>query len=146
MLGQYYKTWDGVQLDFTGAINIHTVGSKERMIGNYMFETLPESSGAVVVGFENHSGKTDLGEGVSPLGKRLKGYGNNGEDQTEGARYKNVFGTYSHGSLLPKNPVLCDFILQTALERKYGKIAPLVPLDDTLELNANEYMKQRLSK
>ena len=58
MLGQYYKTWDGVQLDFTGAINIHTVGSKERMIGNYMFETLPESSGAVVVGFENHSGKT----------------------------------------------------------------------------------------
>ena len=68
MLGQYYKTWDGVQLDFTGAINIHTVGSKERMIGNYMFETLPESSGAVVVGFENHSGKTYLGEGVSPLG------------------------------------------------------------------------------
>lgn len=62
MLGQYYKTWDGVQLDFTGAINIHTVGSKERMIGNYMFETLPESSGAVVVGFENHSGKTYLGE------------------------------------------------------------------------------------
>ena len=86
MLGQYYKTWDGVQLDFTGAINIHTVGSKERMIGNYMFETLPESSGAVVVGFENHSGKTYLGEGVSPLGKMLKGYGNNGEDQTEGAR------------------------------------------------------------
>ena len=118
MLGQYYKTWDGVQLDFTGAINIHTVGSKERMIGNYMFETLPESSGAVVVGFENHSGKTYLGEGVSPLGKMLKGYGNNGEDQTEGARYKNVFGTYS----------------------------PLAPLDDTLELNANEYMKQRLSK
>ena len=130
----------------TGAINIHTVGSKERMIGNYMFETLPESSGAVVVGFENHSGKTYLGEGVSPLGKMLKGYGNNGEDQTEGARYKNVFGTYSHGSLLPKNPVLCDFILQTALERKYGQIEPLAPLEDTLELNANEYMKQRLSK
>ena len=127
-------------------INIHTVGSKERMIGNYMFETLPESSGAVVVGFENHSGKTYLGEGVSPLGKMLKGYGNNGEDQTEGARYKNVFGTYSHGSLLPKNPVLCDFILQTALERKYGQIEPLASLEDTLELNANEYMKQRLSK
>ena len=72
MLGQYYKTWDGVQLDFTGAINIHTVGSKERMIGNYMFETLPESSGSVVVGFENHSGKTYLGEGVSPLGKCSK--------------------------------------------------------------------------
>ena len=146
MLGQYYKTWDGKQCDFTGALDLYTVGSEQRMIGNYMFETLPESSGAVVVGFENHSGKTYLGEGVSPLGKMLKGYGNNGEDQTEGARYKNVFGTYSHGSLLPKNPVLCDFILQTALERKYGQIEPLAPLDDTLELNANEYMKQRLSK
>ena len=146
MLGQYYKTWDGKQCDFTGALDLYTVGSEQRMIGNYMFETLPESSGAVVVGFENHSGKTYLGEGVSPLGKMLKGYGNNGEDQTEGARYKNVFGTYSHGSLLPKNPVLCDFILQTALERKYGQIEPLAPLEDTLELNANEYMKQRLSK
>ena len=146
MLGQYYKTWDGKQCDFTGALDLYTVGSEQRMIGNYMFETLPESSGAVVVGFENHSGKTYLGEGVSPLGKMLKGYGNNGEDQTEGTRYKNVFGTYSHGSLLPKNPVLCDFILQTALERKYGQIEPLAPLEDTLELNANEYMKQRLSK
>ena len=146
MLGQYYKTWDGTQLDFIGAINIHTIGAKERMIGNYMFRTAPESSGSVVVGFENHSGKTYLGEGVAPLGTMLKGYGNNGEDQTEGARYKNVFATYSHGSLLPKNPVLCDFILQTALTRKYGEAPALAPLDDTLEMNAHNYMEQRLSK
>ena len=146
MLGQYYKTWDGTQLDFIGAINIHTIGAKERMIGNYMFRTAPESSGSVVVGFENHSGKTYLGEGVAPLGTMLKGYGNNGEDQTEGARYKNVFATYSHGSLLPKNPVLCDFILQTALARKYGEAPALAPLDDTLEMNAHNYMEQRLSK
>ena len=146
MLGQYYKTWDGTQLDFIGAINIHTIGAKERMIGNYMFRTAPESSGSVVVGFENHSGKTYLGEGVAPLGTMLKGYGNNGEDQTEGARYKNVFATYSHGSLLPKNPVLCDFILQTALTRKYGEAPALATLDDTLEMNAHNYMEQRLSK
>ena len=146
MLGQYYKTWDGTQLDFIGAINIHTIGAKERMIGNYMFRTAPESSGSVVVGFENHSGKTYLGEGVAPLGTMLKGYGNNGEDQTEGARYKNVFATYSHGSLLPKNPVLCDFILQTALARKYGEAPALAPLDDTLEMNAHNYMEQRLHK
>lgn len=80
------------------------------MIGNYMYRTTPESSGSIVVGFENHSGKTYLGEDVAPLGMMIKGYGNNGEDQTEGARYNNVFATYSHGSLLPKNPVLCDFI------------------------------------
>lgn len=145
MLGEYYKTWDGVQLDFIGAIGVHTIGAKERMIGNYMFRTTPESGDTVVVGFENHSGKTYLREQVAPLGMMLSGNGNNGEDKTEGARYKNVFGTYSHGSLLPKNPVLCDFILQTALNHRYDGAEPLAPLDDTLELNAHRYMQERLS-
>lgn len=145
MLGEYYKTWDGVQLDFIGAIGVHTIGAKERMIGNYMFRTTPESGDTVVVGFENHSGKTYLCEQVAPLGMMLSGNGNNGEDKTEGARYKNVFGTYSHGSLLPKNPVLCDFILQTALNHRYDGAEPLAPLDDTLELNAHRYMQERLS-
>ena len=145
MLGEYYKTWDGVQLDFIGAIGVHTIGTKERMIGNYMFRTTPESGDTVVVGFENHSGKTYLSEQVAPLGMMLSGNGNNGEDKTEGARYKNVFGTYSHGSLLPKNPVLCDFILQTALNHRYDGAEPLAPLDDTLELNAHRYMQERLS-
>ena len=145
MLGEYYKTWDGVQLDFIGAIGVHTIGAKERMIGNYMFRTTPESGDTVVVGFENHSGKTYLSEQVAPLGMVLSGNGNNGEDKTEGARYKNVFGTYSHGSLLPKNPVLCDFILQTALNHRYDGAEPLAPLDDTLELNAHRYMQERLS-
>lgn len=146
MLGQYYKTWDGNQLDFIGAIDIHTIGAKERMIGNYMYRTTPESSGSIVVGFENHSGKTYLGANVAPLGMVLKGYGNNGEDQTEGARYKNVFATYSHGSLLPKNPALADFILQTALRYKYGSAEPLAPLDDELENRAHDYMEERLRK
>ena len=145
MLGEYYKTWDGVQLDFIGAIGVHTIGAKERMIGNYMFRTTPESGDTVVVGFENHSGKTYLSEQVAPLGMMLSGNGNNGEDKTEGARYKNVFGTYSHGSLLPKNPVLCDFILQTALNHRYDGAEPLAPLDDMLELNAHRYMQERLS-
>lgn len=145
MLGEYYKTWDGVQLDFIGAIGVHTIGAKERMIGNYMFRTTPESGDTVVVGFENHSGKTYLSEQVAPLGMMLSGNGNNGEDKTEGARYKNVFGTYSHGSLLPKNPVLCDFILQTALNHRYDGAEPLAPLDYTLELNAHRYMQERLS-
>ena len=145
MLGEYYKTWDGVQLDFIGAIGVHTIGAKERMIGNYMFRTTPESGDTVVVGFENHSGKTYLSEQVAPLGMMLSGNGNSGEDKTEGARYKNVFGTYSHGSLLPKNPVLCDFILQTALNHRYDGAEPLAPLDDTLELNAHRYMQERLS-
>ena len=112
MLGQYYKTWDGQQCDFTGALDLYTVGSEQRMIGNYMFSC--EEAGCNIVGFENHSGKTYLGSGVRPLGRVLEGSGNNGEDGTEGARYKNVFASYSHGCLLPKNPKLADLILQTA--------------------------------
>ena len=73
----------------------------------------------------------------------LSGFGNNGEDGTEGARYKNVFGTYSHGPLLPKNPALCDTILLTALVRKYGA-AELSPLDDEAELAAHDAMAARL--
>ncbi len=144
MLGQYYKTWDGVQCDFTGALELYTVGSRQRMIGNYMF-TCDELPGVNVVGFENHSGKTYLGSGVKPIGKVLEGFGNNGEDGAEGARYKNVFATYSHGCLLPKNPQLCDHILKTALEHKYGAVE-LAELNDMLENEAHQYMENRLSK
>ena len=149
MLGQYYKTWDGVQLDFIGAINVHTIGAKERMIGNYMFKTTPESGDTVVVGFENHSGKTYLSEQVAPLGMMLSGNGNNGEDKTEGARYKNVVGTYSHGPLLSKNPEVADWLLARALERRTQRTgtpaADLAPLDDSDELAANVSMVKRLS-
>ena len=143
MLGHYYETYDGQRCDFIGALDLVTVGGKKRMIGNYKFQCGPESGGSLVVGFENHSGKTRLGGSVQPLGKVLAGFGNNGEDGTEGARYRNVFGTYSHGPLLPKNPALCDFILATALERKYGK-AELAPLDDSAELAAHDEMAGRI--
>ena len=144
MLGSYYKTWDGQQCDFIGALDLYTVGHKDRMIGNYMF-TCEELGGQTVVGFENHSGKTYLGAGLKPIGKVLAGYGNNGEDGMEGARYNNVFCTYSHGCLLPKNPVLADHILKTALAHKYGAV-DLAPLDDDIEQNAHKYMEHRLKK
>ena len=76
MLGQYYKTWDGKQCDFTGALDLYTVGSEQRMIGNYMFTC--DEADCKIVGVENHSGKTYLGSCVKPRGKVLEGYGNNG--------------------------------------------------------------------
>lgn len=145
MLGKYYEPYEGERMDFISAVDFHTVCQKNRVIGNYLFECLPESGGSTVVAFENHSGKTYLGEGVSPLGKIKLGHGNNGEDGTEGVRYKNVFGTYAHGPLLPKNPQLADLLLELALQRKYPGAA-LAPLDDTLEINAHDYMEARLSK
>lgn len=142
MLGRYYKTWDGQQCDFIGALDLYTVGEKTRMIGNYAF-SFDDVPDAEVVGFENHSGKTWLGSGVRPMGHVLAGHGNNGEDGTEGARYKNVFATYSHGCLLPKNPVVCDTLLATALACKYGT-AELAPLNDDIEDSAHAAMKKRL--
>ena len=93
MMGSHYLTHDGVQCDFIGAMDLYTVGKPERMIGNMMFACTPECGGSTVVGFENHSGRTYLGPGCAPLGTVLAGHGNNGEDGTEGARYKNAFGS-----------------------------------------------------
>lgn len=143
MLGRYYETWDGVRCDFIDAIDFYTVGSKERMIGNFAFQCGAQSGGSTVVGFENHSGKTYLGDGVDPLGKILAGGGNNGEDGGEGVRYLNVFGTYSHGPILPKNPAFCDFLLQTALQAGNPGFQ-LEPLDDGLELAAHDAVLQRV--
>ena len=145
VLGAYYETYDGQRCDFVGALDLWTVGAKKRMIGNYLFRCGDALGGMTVVGFENHSGRTRLGSGVQPLGTVLAGFGNNGEDGTEGAHYKNVFGTYSHGPMLPKNPDFADLLLRTALERRCGK-AELAPLDDALERLAHDEMAARLRR
>ena len=132
MLGAYYQNQAGHRCGFLGAIDFYTEAGETRMIGNFAFRCGAESGGAVAVGFENHSGRTMLGPGVSPLGQVLKGFGNNGADGGEGVRFLNVFGTYSHGPVLPKNPALCDCILETALARKYGACT-LDPLSDEEE-------------
>lgn len=118
LFGEYFETVDGTRLDGIGVIGAYTVGQNVRMIGN-----LVEHSDQFgdVIGYENHSGQTFLREGVQPLGTvDQDGRGNNGEDHTEGARVHNVIGTYMHGSLLPKNPAISDFLIETAVTRRYG--------------------------
>jgi len=147
LLGKYYKTWDGKEIEFLGALNLWTIGSKERLIGNLIYECSylkDEKNDGLIVGFENHSGKTYLGEGVEPLGTVIKGYGNNGEDSFEGARYKNVFCSYSHGSLLPKNPLLTDYLLSVAIKRNYKDFVSLQSIDNSIENQARESMIKRL--
>lgn len=132
MLGKYYEAADGTKVDFLGGIDVYTTASDKRMIGNFIYEYEKEDGETFqIAGFENHNGQTWLGEGVKPMGKIVKGYGNNGEDGTEGARYKNVFATYSHGPLLPKNAQIADELLSIAYERKYGEKLP--PLEHEME-------------
>ena len=137
MLGKYYRTYTGERLDYIGAVDFYTVGEKERLIGNYAFDT----EFGRVIGFENHSGRTYLGEGVAPLGKMVSGYGNNGQDGTEGVHYKNTFCTYSHGPVLPKNPALADKLIETAMRRGDPGFT-LTPLDDSAEDFARDQVER----
>ncbi len=143
MMGHYYQTKEGEKLPFLGVVDYHTIGGDVRMIGNYAFRLPTESGGSDVVGFENHSGRTYLGEGVKPLGTVLAGYGNNGEDKTEGVRYKNLFGSYSHGPILPKNPAFADHLIKTALKERYGS-DELESLPDTYENEAHDYVLDKV--
>ena len=149
LLGKYYAPFEGGKLEGVGIFNAYTKASNDRMIGNIVVEeagsawgvdsssTSREPRATTLIGFENHSGKTYLKENAKPLGKVLKGFGNNGEDQTEGCIYKNAIGCYMHGSLLPKNPKLADWLIKKALEVKYGKKVELKTLDDDLENKAH---------
>ncbi len=145
MLGKSYKNYDGTTCELCGALDVQTLGEKHRRTGDFVFQCDENDGGLTVVGFENHAGKTFLGNKVRPLGKVISGFGNNGEDGTEGARYNNVFATYGHGPILPKNPKLADLIIETALNQKYPQVV-LEGLDDALEEDAHRYMESRLSK
>ena len=104
LLGKYYKVDENQIIPGIGILDVWTVAGSRRLIGNVIVET--NTPGGTLVGFENHSGLTYLGAAATPLGKVIAGYGNNGEDGSEGCIYRNVFGSYLHGSLLPKNPAL----------------------------------------
>ncbi len=147
LLGHYYQTGEGKRIECLGAMNHYTVAGTKRLIGNLVFDCdlLPDID-KKVIGFENHSGKTILGDSVFPLGKVLSGYGNNGEDGFEGAYYRNVICSYSHGSLLPKNPAIADYLITQALKRKYPTFEALEPLPDNLEAIARKHLLQRLLK
>ena len=133
-LGNYYKDADGKVIKGLEIFDLYTEnpgGNENRLIGNISREC--STLGIRLLGFENHGGRTYLGKDLQPLRKVLKGFGNNGEDDTEGAIYKNSFGTYLHGPILPKNPEFADFLIEKALEIKYKKKITLEKLDDTLE-------------
>lgn len=138
LLGRYYQGKEGTTYGL-GLLDFHTEAGDRYFVGN----TVVNTGDYHLVGFENHMGKTYL-NGLKPLGQVISGFGNNGEDGTEGVRYKNVIGTYLHGPLLPKNPQLCDEIISIALKNKYN-IQSLVELDDSLEIKAREHTLKFIS-
>lgn len=134
LFGTTFVTHTGKTVEGIGVLDIETRGSKQRMIGNVVCQS-PEFG--AVVGYENHSGHTTLGTAAAPLGTTEPGMGNNPVAKTEGARQHKVVGSYLHGSLLPKNPAIADFIISTAVENRYNEAVNHV-YDDALAHQARE--------
>jgi len=132
LFGRRFLTRDGTEIPGIGVFAMETIGGSKRMIGNIVVD----SPWGELVGFENHSGRTFLDAGQEALGRVKKGYGNNERAKEEGARRVNCFGTYMHGSLLPKNPAFADQLLALAVARRYGEGAMLASLDDEMEWRA----------
>jgi CobQ-like glutamine amidotransferase family enzyme len=128
LFGRGFTTLDGTTIPGVGLFHARTVGSRLRMIGNVIVDT-PLGK---IVGFENHSGRTILEADQAALGSVTQGFGNDGRSGKEGAVTHHVYGTYLHGPVLPKNPVLADALILAAVQRKY-QIETLEPLNDYLE-------------
>lgn len=136
-LGHYYKPAEGEKIPGLSIFDLYTRhfgNDKPRAIGNLIVNW----NGVKLVGFENHGGRTYLGDKVRPFAKVIYGKGNNGEDKTEGVIYKNAVGSYMHGPILPKNPLLTDWFIKKALEIKYQKEIQLSGLEDSIEDKAHE--------
>jgi lipid II isoglutaminyl synthase (glutamine-hydrolysing) len=133
LLGESYQLGEET-LPGLGLADLRTVrGEGSRLIGNVAIETELGGEKHLLAGFENHGGRTYLGAGARPLGRVVKGHGNNGGDGLEGVWRDNMVGTYLHGPLLPKNAWLADHLIQLALGRRYGTNPELEPLPDELE-------------
>lgn len=139
LFGRFFQTKDGQKIEGIGIFKAETYGGPKRLIGNIV--TKSDEFGEII-GYENHSGLTTLDDDQASLGTVVKGDGNNGEDGSEGARYKNVIGSYLHGSLLPKNPKLADFLIEKAISKKLGSFK-LQELDDSLTRQARIIAKDR---
>ena len=140
LFGKYFLTQDEHRIEGIGILNLSTTAGPDRLIGNIVIKN--EQFGQIV-GYENHSGLTTLEDKSQAFGEVVSGAGNNGEDQTEGCFYKNCIGTYLHGPILPKNPKVADFLIETALRRQNPKFTTLAELDDTEEKAAHRSAASR---
>jgi lipid II isoglutaminyl synthase (glutamine-hydrolysing) len=137
LLGHSYQLGEE-RIPGLGLADLETVREEgPRLIGNVAIEVDLGRGPLTLAGFENHGGRTYPGGEATPLGRVLRGFGNNGKDGTEGVRRLNMFGTYLHGPLLPKNSVLADRLIALALARRKGSEPELEPLDDALEAAAH---------
>ncbi|KXT76970.1 lipid II isoglutaminyl synthase subunit GatD [Streptococcus sp. DD12] len=145
LLGQYYVQADGQKIDGLGILKHYTLNQENnRFIGD--IKIYNQAFDETYYGFENHQGRTFLADDEKPLGVCAYGNGNNGQDQTEGVHYKNVFGSYFHGPILSRNPRLAYRLVTTALRQKYGQNITLADYDSILAQEVAEEYADTKSK
>ncbi len=163
LMGNFYEPSAGKRINGLGIFDIesyHPGVRENRLIGNIAAEIIWDNldtngdarksehkndyANNLLIGFENHGGRTFLKNNAKPFARVLKGFGNNAQDQTEGIVYKNAIGTYLHGPLLPKNPNIADMIIKKTLEIKYKQVFVLAPLNDELENTAKYFMLKKM--
>lgn len=139
LFGHFFQTSKNHKMKGISVFDCETFATPERLIGN-IITTSPDFG--EIIGYENHSGQTFLGKNALPLAVVIRGAGNNSRDAQEGVRYNNAIGTYLHGSLLPKNPKIADFLISSAVTRRYGSFVPS-EIDDRLIELAREVARTR---
>ncbi len=135
LFGHFFETRDGSRISGIGVLDVETYGTDNRLIGNLVAES---SDFGQIIGYENHSGQTYLGPTVTPLANVVVGEGNNQRDPHEGARYRNVLGSYLHGALLPKNPAIADFLISTAVQQKFAQELPALDAPQSAPVSLQE--------
>jgi len=145
LLGKFYEEKNGQIIKGLNIIDVYTKNDKtdRRLTGDIIIKTKLSINDRIIIGFENHGGKTFRGKNVKPLGTVIKGFGNNGLDKTEGSIYKNIICSYMHGPLLPKNPDLTDYLIKLVLIEKYQE-GNLVKLDNQLEIQTRKIIAKKL--
>lgn len=143
LFGNYFLTNSKEKIDGIGIFDIYTEATDTRLIGNIAVDS---DKFGQIIGYENHSGQTYLDKNATALGKTKRGQGNNVESENEGCIYKNVIGTYLHGSILPKNPKITDFLISQALKNKHEKDCQLDINDKKLARVTEKARKQSFSR
>jgi lipid II isoglutaminyl synthase (glutamine-hydrolysing) len=123
LLGTSFAVEGDDEYEGLGLVKAVTRRGLVRSVG----ELLVQRDHNLLVGFENHGGRTELGAGLEPFGLVERGRGNDGV--VDGFRTTRMWATYAHGPVLAMNPWLADEILSTIVG---DELEPLPTVADDL--------------
>ena len=144
IMGSFYEC-ENERISGLKILDIDVKNAGQRFLGNVAIKATLANNEAILTGFENHTCSVDI-KNHTPFGSVIYGKGNDGKGEYEGMVYKNLIATHLYGQILSQNPEFADYLIKTALDRKYGDNNILCELDDTMEKRAKDYIMKREMK